>query len=440
MFRPAQRVWCFAIAAALGLALAPGLPAAEAAASGHRALAGAPSPELQALLSQVVAAGAPGAIALVNNAAAAAVERWPAGAGRRGGRVVMAASGVADVRTGRPMRPGDRFRIASVTKPMVATVVLQLVGEGRLLLSDTVARWLPGLLPYGDRITVRELLEHRSGVPDYVATPLAALYAGDRFRSWRPRELVALIAGQPPDFAPGSAWSYSNTGYILLGLIVERVTGQRLERELRRRIFGPLDMRATSAETDFPFLLGPHANGYSLPLDDQLNPIEGPLFDITVLNPSLAWAAGDVISNVEDLARFFSALLAGRLLPAALLAQMKTPFAVTPGAAGYGLGLIVAPSPCGPLFGHDGGIPGFTTFALNSEDGRHQFVLMFNAKASPAAVDEPFAFLTAPAFPDAVAGPPCAAAAPHTPSAATSSTALARPGHRRAMRPSPPIS
>ena len=206
----------------------------------------------------------------------------------------------------------------------MATVVLQLVGEGRLSLSDTVERWLPGILPYGDQITVRQLLNHTSGVPDYTFEPLVALYRGDRFRSWRPRELVALIADRPPDFAAGTAWSYSNTDYVLAGLIVERVTGHRLGREVERRIFRPLRLRDSSFPTDFPFLRGPHARGYSLQLDDELNFVE-PLFDITVYNPSLAWGSGNMVSDLDDLARFFRALLAGRLLPPALLAEMKTP-------------------------------------------------------------------------------------------------------------------
>jgi D-alanyl-D-alanine carboxypeptidase len=392
-----------------------GSTAAVAAPSVRPGADRAGSPELQRALDQVVAAGAPGALALVTDGAARVGEDRAGGhEARARGAVETVASGVADVRIGRPMRPGDRFRAASVTKSMLATVVLQLVAERRLSLSDTLERWLPGILAYGDRITVRQLLNHTSGVPDYEAAVMAGLYAGDRFRSWRPRDLVALVADQPPDFPAGSARSYSNTGYVLLGLIIERVTGQRLGRELERRIFRPLGMHDTSAPTNFPLLVGRHANGYSLRLDDQLNPIEGTLFDITIFNPSLAWAAGNVVSDVEDLARFFRGLLGGRLLPPALLADMKTPVDQTPGEASYGLGLIVAPSPCGPLFGHDGGIPGFTNFILSSEDGTHQFAVMVNANAAPAAVQEPFALLIEKAFQEAFAGEPCASATPQT--------------------------
>jgi D-alanyl-D-alanine carboxypeptidase len=116
--------------------------------------------ELQRLLDQIVAAGAPGAAARV----------------RDGHRVTQAASGLADLHTGRPMRPGLTYRVGSLTKPFVATVVLQLVAEGRLALSDTVERWLPGILPYGDQVTIRQLLSHTSGVPDYTLEPLVRLY------------------------------------------------------------------------------------------------------------------------------------------------------------------------------------------------------------------------------------------------------------------------
>src|SRR4051812_23142144 len=299
MFWSAQRGSRFGIGPMLlVLVVLTGSTAAVAAPSVRRGGDRAVSPELQRALDQVVAAGAPGALALViDGAARVGEDRGGGHEARARGAVEAVASGVADVRTGRPMRPGDRFRAASVTKSMLATVVLQLVAEGRLSLSDTLERWLPGILGYGDRLTVRQLLNHTSGVPDYEAAVMAGLYAGDRFRSWRPRDLVALVADQPPDFPAGSARSYSNTGYVLLGLIVERVTGQRLGRELERRIFGPLGMHDTSAATNFPLLIGGHANGYSLQLDDQLNPIAGTLFDITVFNPSLAWAAGNVVSD-----------------------------------------------------------------------------------------------------------------------------------------------
>jgi D-alanyl-D-alanine carboxypeptidase len=229
--------------------------------------------ELRRLLHQVVAAGAPGAAARVRD--------------EHG--VTQAASGVADLRSGRPMRPELHYRVGSLTKPFVATVVLQLVAEGRLSLQDTVERRLPGVLPYGDQVTIRQLLNHTGGVPDYVVEPIVRLYTvpGGRFRAWTPRELVSLVADQPPDFPPGTAWSYSNIGYVLAGMIVEAATGHQLGQELARRILRPRGLRDTFFPANRSTIPRPYARGYSLPLGQE----QGPLLDFTVYNPSLAWGA-----------------------------------------------------------------------------------------------------------------------------------------------------
>ena len=328
--------------------------------------------ELRQLLDQLVAAGAPGAAALVRDDHA----------------VKRAASGVADLRSGRRMRPGLNYRAGSITKPFVATVVLQLVAEGKLLLSDTVERWLPGILPYGGQVTIRQLLNHTSGVPENSLEPLVILYTspGGRSRAWTPRELVALIADQPPDFSPGAAWSYSNTGYVLAGMIVEAATGRTLGRELTRRIIRPLRLRDTFFPVNRPDIPGPNPRGYSLPLDDEA----GPLLDFTVYNPSLAWGAGNLISDLGDLGRFFRALLGGRLLPPRLLAEMTTPVDTGVPGYGYGLGLAVLQTPSERLIGHDGAIPGFLNNVWNTEDGRRQFGVMINEFIAPTAVIEAF--------------------------------------------------
>jgi D-alanyl-D-alanine carboxypeptidase len=396
MIRSAQRGFRFSIAGVVALAALLLVPAgAHSSASGSVA-SGPARPELERRLDRVVDAGAPGVVALVND-------------GRRRGRdraVWQGASGVADLRTRRPMRPQDRYRVGSVTKSFVATVALQLVAEGRLSLSDTVERWLPGLLPYGRSVTVRQLLNHTSGVPDNTLTPSLELFQGNRFRSWRPRELVALVAGQPPDFPPGSSWSYSNTGYVLAGMIIERVTGRRLGSELERRIFRPLQLHDTYFPVNFPFLLWPHSRGYSLGLDDEGFPIEGRLLDFTVYNPSLAWGAGNIVSDLDDLARFYRALLGGWLLPPAQLAEMKTTVQLEPGV-GYGLGLFVFDTGCGPIWGHGGAIPGFSNELFNSEDGTRQYGVMMNAEIAPSAVFEPYFEAVDQALAEAFAGMPC---------------------------------
>src|SRR4051794_3680366 len=163
-------------------------------------------------LRAVVAAGSPGVIALVND----------------GHKIHLHAAGVADTATKRAMGPTDRFRAGSTAKSFVSTVALQLVGERQLSLSDTVERWLPGILPYGDQVTLRQLLNLTSGVPDHVGLVEAEWLKGNMMRSWSPRELIALLADKKPDFAPGTSWAYSNTNYLLAGLMIERVTGHDL--------------------------------------------------------------------------------------------------------------------------------------------------------------------------------------------------------------------
>ncbi len=383
MTRPARAILSASIALAMaaGVLLAPARAGAAAGPSSHRSTAAAASQridpgQLQRLLDQIVAAGAPGAAAWIQD--------------EHG--VQRAASGVADLRTGRPMRAGLHFRAASLTKPLVATVVLQLVAEGRLSLQDTVEGWLPGTLPYGDQVTIRQLLNHTSGVPDYAASVYPTLYGSwqGRFRVWTPQELVGLVADQPPDFPPGTAWSYSNTGYVLLGLIVEAATGTTLGQELHRRILRPLGLRDTFFPVNAPGIPSPRSHGYSLPLSPQGEPLEGPLLDFTVFNPSPFWATGNLISTLEDLTRFFRALLGGRLLPPRLLAAMTTTVPTGRPSLSYGLGLLVRETPAGRLIGHDGDLPGFLNIVFSTEDGRRQFGLMRNEQFAPPAVEEAF--------------------------------------------------
>jgi D-alanyl-D-alanine carboxypeptidase len=358
------------------LLLAPARAGARTVRSGHGSNLAAPHPihpgELRRLLDQLVAAGAPGAAARVRDDHA----------------VTYAASGVANLRSGHRMRPQLNYRAGSVTKPFVATLVLQLVAEGRLSLADTVERWLPGILPYGGQVTIRQLLNHTSGIPDNALEPLVILYTfpDGRSRAWTPRELVALIADRPPDFPPGTAWSYSNTGYVLAGMIVEAATGRTLGHELTRRILRPLRLRDTFFPVNRPTIPGPNPRGYSLPLVDEA----GPLLDFTVYNPSLAWGAGNLTSDLGDLERFFRALLGGRLLPARLLAEMTTPVDTGTPGFGYGLGLAVLQTPSGRLIGHDGAIPGFLNNIWNTPDGRRQFGVMINEFIAPPAVIEAF--------------------------------------------------
>jgi len=340
--------------ALLALAAAPCAAASAAGDQGRHPR----DAELQRTLDRVVAAGVPGAVALV----------------RAGGRTTRLTAGYGALRSKRPMRAGDRFRVGSITKSFVATVVLQLVAEHSLTLEDPVARWLPGLVPDGERITVRQLLNHTSGLFAFGADRDFVTQASrDPLRVWAPREIIAIATAHPPMFAPGAGWSYSDTNYFVLGLIIERVTGRPLAAEIERRILAPLRLRATTLPAG-PDIGGPHAHGYFL----------RPLQDVTVGSPSVQWAAGALVSDADDVARFFRALLGGRLVRPDLLALMQTTVAAPqlgPGT-GYGLGLLRVREPCGALWGHTGASPGYVADALNSRSGKRQVVVLANATGS----------------------------------------------------------
>jgi D-alanyl-D-alanine carboxypeptidase len=337
-----------------GKALSLALVAIAAATPAAGAGAGREA-KLQRALDRVVAAGVPGAVVLV----------------RAHHQTIRLASGRGRLKPPTPMRANDRFRVGSLTKSFVATVALQLVGERRLALEDTVARWLPGLVPNGDHITVRQLLNHTSGLFDYAADPdFVAQAFRDPFRVWEPREIVGIATSHPPNFAPGAGWSYSDTNYFVVGLILEAATGRPLADELRTRILEPLRLHATSLPAG-PRIAGRHARGYFL------EPVE----DVTVGSPSVQWAAGGLVSNADDLARFYRALFGGRLLSPDLLRLMRTTVDASllgPGNA-YGLGLQKLPEPCGAAWGHGGASPGYSTHALNSKRGNRQVVVLVNA-------------------------------------------------------------
>ncbi|MFJ4669625.1 serine hydrolase domain-containing protein [Kitasatospora purpeofusca] len=289
------------------------------------------------------------------------------------------ATGTADTTTGQPRLPRERFRIGSVTKTFVATVVLQLQAEGRLDLDDTVDRWLPGVVSGngndGSAITVRQLLNHTSGLfaydddPGTAAVLFTPQFLSRRYDTYTPEQLVRIAVSHPPVFAPGAKREYSNTNYILAGMIVAEVTGHPYGTEIERRIVRPLALGGTSVPGTATAVPLPHARGYSKLFGGSPTPV-----DTTELNPSMAGAAGEIVSTTDDLTRFLSALMRGRLLPQAELDEMLT--TEGPGGLGIGGGTLS----CGvTVWGHDGGIHGSSTLALTTRDGRHS--VAFNANA-----------------------------------------------------------
>ena len=321
--------------------------------------------KIQHALDRLTATGAPGAIVFV----------------RDGNRTLRLTSGYGNLEPQTPMRPTDRFRIGSVTKTFVATVVLQLTGEGKLALDDTVERWLPGLVPNGKRITVRELLSHTSGIFDVTNDKgFIARVLWKPTEVWTPRKLVATATAHKPLFAPGATWSYSNTGYILLGLMVEAASGNPIGTELDRRIFRPLHLRATSFASS-PHIAGAYAHGY-FPLDGTRPR------DVSVFGQSTTWAAGAIVSTADDLATFYRALLRGRLLrPDLLRAMEKTvPVPADPNGGGSGLGLFETGLPCGRVWGHEGTGFGYKTIAYSSSHETRQIVVMVNDSPPPPVI------------------------------------------------------
>lgn len=285
-------------------------------------------------------------------------------------RTEAAAAGYRDLDRSLPMEVGTRIRVGSVTKTFTAVVVLQLAEEGRLSLDDTVEQWVPGVFPDGSRITVRELLNHTSGIFNYTRDPFVrSTWGTDDVPS--PLELVAIAAGYPLDFDPGTEWRYSSTGYQVLGLLIESVTGHSLRSELATRIFDPLQLSATDLVPgrDIP---GPHAQGYYLYHED-------PTIDVTRTTFG-SWADGAIVSNTSDLATFYRALFRGELLGPSMMRALKTTVATGgfPDGERAGLGIFRSHLSCGWVWSHSGGVAGFLTKVLVSDDGHRVVVFVTN--------------------------------------------------------------
>ncbi|MEU8968555.1 serine hydrolase domain-containing protein [Streptomyces monashensis] len=274
-------------------------------------------------------------------------------------------------RSAEPVTDGH-FRIGSSTKNFVAASVLLLVAEGRIGLDTPADDHLPefGL---DRRITVRMLLQHTSGIFNHTGelyedgTIVRGVpwqgkeWVDSRFRTYLPEELVRLSLSRPARFAPGTGWSYANTNYVLARLVIERVTGRSFAEELQRLILGPLGMTGTVAPGTSPELPEPHNHGYYRYEDaGQVRTV-----DVTRQNPSWVGAGGDMISTTKDLHTYFSALMGGRLLPADLLAEMRTPEAT----AGYGLGVFAQETDSGTVFHHNGATMGSAALLYGTADG-----------------------------------------------------------------------
>jgi D-alanyl-D-alanine carboxypeptidase len=291
------------------------------------------------------------------------------------GRSRFYSAGVGDLATGAKVPVEGQVRMASASKMFTATVVLQLVGEGRIGLDEPIETYLPGLVRGegvdGRDITVRQLLQHTSGVPEYFTVD----YKDIRHRYVEPRELLDRALTQPASFPPDTSWSYSNTNYILAGLIAQRVTGRPVGEEITNRIIRPAGLRHTywpgiGEET----IRGRHARGYYTPQEP-----DGERIDFTEMDPSWGWAAGQLVGTPGDLNKFLAALVGGKLLKPAQLAEMQETV-VAPGLPPnwrYGLGLVRIELSCGEIaWGHGGDIDGYETRDAITEDGKAATVVV----------------------------------------------------------------
>ena len=277
---------------------------------------------------------------------------------RAGEETRVLTHGLADVGAKRPLTADDRFPVASITKSIVATAVLQYVAAGRISLDDPVNRYLPGVVP-SKQITIRHLLSHRSGLHELTDAEWNTL------KPLTYRNALRAVTSKPLDFPPGSDGRYSNEGYHVLGLLVEKLSGKPLQKALAERVFAPAGMSATTLGGS-PTVLG--YSGYRIG-----KTAEPPLF-------GLAWAAGAVVSTAQDVDRFYEHLSAGDLLPAELVREMEQPTGTAPyGFGGYGLGLWIWDMSCGKAIGHRGSIDGFATGAWSMNDRDRGVVAMVNS-------------------------------------------------------------
>ena len=355
----------------------------------------------QAALNEIVAQGTPGVIAQVRNRH----------------RVWNGRAGVGDLSVRHQRSTREKFRIASVTKTFTATVLLELEARGRLSLDDSLEKWLPGVVRgtgyRPEHITVRHLLNHTSGIFDYnMDEGFRAKYAGDefdknRYTRWAPAELLDIALAHPPNFQPeqGSRpgrpgeWDYSDTNYILAGMITEKVTRGTYKKAVERFIINPLDLRGTRVPGASPKVPSPHATHYSTLFEDRPH---AQVRDVTEFSPTVAFSAGEMISTVGDVNTFLSELLGGKLLPAAQQRELldAVPVDGDKGHGGpedvYGLGIrhFKLTADCW-AWGHGGMIPGSATRTMASADGRHVLTMNRNGdwgeqKLEDAAVEAEF--------------------------------------------------
>lgn len=279
------------------------------------------------------------------------------------------AAGVANTETKEPMQTDFASRIGSATKPFTITALLQLVDQGKVGLDDSVSKYLDGITQ-GDIITLRQLAGMRSGLPDYSSTEAFLTdFLSDLDRSFTPEQLLGYVAGKPLSFVPGTQTEYSNSNTVVIGLIIEKITGKSLKDVITSEILEPLELDHTVFPTanEFP---DPHAVGYTNQLAD------GEISDATDLNPSWGWAAGAMISTLDDMHKWAPSVAKGELLSEKTQQERLTmePFAEGDNSITYGLGLFNING----WIGHNGSLPGYKTVSIYLPEQDTTLVVLTN--------------------------------------------------------------
>jgi D-alanyl-D-alanine carboxypeptidase len=340
----------------------PAAPAVGSAASAERAL--------ETALDRLVRmpGGPPGVAAIVQ---------------REGNRRFHTA-GVANEAIGNRWRPDDHMRLASVSKAFNGAAALSLVDRGRLSLSDRIRDWLPWLPESWGQVTVAQALHHTGGLPDYSQSKAFRNQFGTHPHAYvAPRALVEYVTGEPPEFAPGSNYEYSNTDNVVVGLVAAAASGRDYSGVLRRWVYRPLRLHDTTLPAGFR-LPAPHVRGY------VLSPPGPPEDATTLISMSSLWAAGGVQSTAADLNRFIRGYVGRRLFDRATQ-QQQLKFVKGhseppgPGVNSAGLGIFRYKTKCGVVYGHTGNLPGFTQFTASSLDGRRSVTVSANAQVAPNA-------------------------------------------------------
>jgi D-alanyl-D-alanine carboxypeptidase len=308
--------------------------------------------------------------------------------------------GTAEIGKQVPMKMTDLFRIGSNTKTMTSTVILQLVEEGKLKLNDPIGKFVPGV-PNGKKVTIQELAEMRSGLYSYTFDRgFNETLDKQPKKAWKASELLKIAFSHKPNFAPGAEYEYSNTNIALLGVVIEKLTGETASEAFQERIFGPLRMRHSSLPEPNEWKIpGPHAQGYqfgtnvatiesyAVPKAEQAAALDGSLMplDYTDASPSWAWTAGGAISTPAELATYAKALGTGKglLSPKMQKVRMNSLRPIVPGdksGVEYGIGLAqFAPG----IVGHDGQLPGYSSFMAYDINTGDTIILSANLSASP---------------------------------------------------------